>query len=307
MSWNSARISSKAVGCGMSLTTGSNCAAQSRVLDSSRAVLHVTSMDRLLADLAACLRFYTRLPLPVPPDAADSHAMPDFAGAAGVVPLAGALIGVLGALVLAVATNFGIAPLPAATIAIGALVVITGAIHEDGLADLCDGFGGGADRERKLEIMRDSRLGTYGVAALVLSLLLRVGTLAGLIASDLRLAAAVLVAVAAVSRTAGLLPLLLLPPARTSGAGFAAARPAPETLAAAVLLSFVFACLPLLAGANLLRVLAACVVAGLAAYAISALARRQIGGQTGDIAGGAQQAAEIAMLLVFAAGATIAG
>jgi adenosylcobinamide-GDP ribazoletransferase len=264
-------------------------------------------MDRFLADLAACLRFYTRLPLPVPPDAADAHAMPDFARATGVVPVAGALIGVLGALVVAVATNFGIAPLPAATMTIGSLVLLTGAMHEDGLADLCDGFGGGANVERKLEIMRDSRLGTYGVAGLVLSLLLRVGTLAGLVASDLRLAAAVLVAVAAVSRTAGLLPLVLLPPARTSGAGFAAARPGPETLAIAALLSFLCACLPLLAGATLLRVLAACMVAGLAAYAISALARRQIGGQTGDVAGAAQQAAEATMLLVFAAGATMAG
>jgi adenosylcobinamide-GDP ribazoletransferase len=65
--------------------------------------------------------------------------------------------------------------------------------------------------------------------------------------------------------------------------------------------------LPLLAGANLPRVMAAFLVAALAAYGVSALARRQIGGQTGDVAGAAQQAAEIAMLLVFAAGATIAG
>jgi adenosylcobinamide-GDP ribazoletransferase len=295
------------VDCGMSLTTGSNSATQSRVLDSSRAVRHVTSMDRLLADLAACLRFYTRLPLPVHPGEADPHAMPDFARAAGMVPIAGALIGVLGGLVVALATTFGIAPLPAATIAIGFLVLLTGAMHEDGVADLCDGFGGGANPERKLEIMRDSRLGTYGAAALVLSLLLRIGTLAGLVATDLRLAAAVVVAVAAVSRTAGLLPLVLLPPARTFGAGFAAARPGAETLALAAILALLCACLPLLAGANLPRVMAACLVAALAAYGVGALARREIGGQTGDVAGAAQQAAEIAMLLVFAAGATIAG
>ena len=264
-------------------------------------------MDGLLADLAACLRFYTRLPLAVRRDASDAHAMPDFARAAGMVPVAGALIGVLGALALALAATLGLAPLPAATITIGFLVLLTGAMHEDGLADLCDGFGGGANRERKLEIMRDSRLGTYGAAALVLCLLLRVGALAGLVASDWRFAAAVLVAAAAASRTAGLLPLFMLPPARAVGAGFAAARPGTETLGTAVLLACVFACLPLLVGANLLRVVAACLVAALAASAISALARRQIGGQTGDVAGAAQQAAEIAMLLVFAAGATIVG
>ena len=168
--------------------------------------------------------------------------MPHFSRAAVLVPIA-RLIGVIGALVLAIAANLGLAPLPAATIAIGALVFITGAMHEDGLADLCDGFGGGADRERKLQIMKDSRLGTYGVAALVLSQLMRIGTLAGLIAIDVRLAAAVIVAVAALSRTAGLLPLVLLPPARTLGAGFAAVRPRVETLGfAAVSPCFAPAC-----------------------------------------------------------------
>ena len=275
--------------------------------DSRYAVLHVRSMDRVVADLGACLRFYTRLPLPALAAEADPHAMPDFSRAAGLVPVAGALIGVLGALVLALATRLGAAPLPAATIAIGCLVLITGAMHEDGLADLCDGFGGGTTRERKLELMKDSRIGTFGAAGLVLSLLLRVGTLAGLVAIDLRLGPAVLVAAAAVSRTAGLLPLALLPPARTFGAGFAAPRPTGSAIAIAAALAFVFACLPLLAGATLPRIVAACILAMLAAYGMTALARRQIGGHTGDVAGAAQQAAEIAMLLAFSSGVMIGG
>jgi adenosylcobinamide-GDP ribazoletransferase len=262
-------------------------------------------MDRVLSDLLACLRFYTRLPMPALAREAGPHAMPDFFRAAGFVPVAGALIGLLGALVLALAANLGLAPLPAATIAIGFLVLITGAIHEDGLADLCDGFGGGATHERKLEIMKDSRIGTYGAAALVLSLLLRVGTLAGLVAVDLRLAAAVLIATGAVSRTAGLLPLVLLSPARTFGAGFAAALPSARALGIAAALAFLCACLSLIAGAALPRIAAACILAMLAAYSMTALARRQIGGHTGDVAGAAQQAAEIAMLLVFSSGLTI--
>jgi adenosylcobinamide-GDP ribazoletransferase len=262
-------------------------------------------MDGLLADLAACLRFYTRLPLPARPRDDDPHAMPDFSRLAALVPIAGAVIGLLGALVLVLADRLAIAPLPAATIATGFLVLLTGAMHEDGLADLCDGFGAGANRERKLEIMKDSRLGTYGAAALVLSMLMRIGTLAGLVATDLRLAAAVLVAAAAMSRTAGLLPLVLLPPARNFGAGFAAARPGAERLGVATLLALLCACLTLLAGASLPRLIAACMLAALAAYAIPALARRQIGGQTGDVAGAAQQAAEVAILLVFSAGGTI--
>src|SRR5437588_8380418 len=117
-------------------------ATQSRVqrrLDSSRVVPHVCVMDRLLADLAASLRFYTRLPLPGLAREADPHAMPDFSRAAPLVPIAGALIGLMGALVLAFAANLGLAPLPVATIAIGCLVLITGAMQEAGLADLCDG------------------------------------------------------------------------------------------------------------------------------------------------------------------------
>jgi adenosylcobinamide-GDP ribazoletransferase len=278
--------------------------AEVRVLDSRFAVLHVRWMDRLISEFTACLRFYSRLPLPALSGEAEPHAMPDFSRAARMVPVVGALLGLLGALVLILIANLGIAPLPAATIAIGFLVLITGAMHEDGLADLCDGFGGGANVDRKLEIMKDSRLGAYGGAALLLSLLMRVGTLAGLVATDLRLACAVLIAAGAVSRTAGLLPLVLLPPARAFGTGFSAARPRLEGFPVAAL-AFLCACLPLLAGASLTRVICACIVAALAAYSITALARRQIGGQTGDVAGAAQQSAEIAMLLVFSAGATI--
>jgi adenosylcobinamide-GDP ribazoletransferase len=278
---------------------------RSASLDSRFAVLHVRWMDRLISEFTACLRFYSRLPLPALSGEAEPHAMPDFSGAARMVPVVGALLGLLGALVLILIANLGIAPLPAATIAIGFLVLITGAMHEDGLADLCDGFGGGVNVDRKLEIMKDSRLGAYGGAALVLSLLMRVGTLAGLVATDLRLACAVLIAAGAVSRTAGLFPLVLLPPARSFGAGFAAARPDVQGFPVAAALAFLCACLPLLTGASLTRVICACIVAALAAYGITALARRQIGGQTGDVAGAAQQSAEIAMLLVFSAGATI--
>lgn len=267
----------------------------------------MSSENSIGAELLACLRFYTRLPLPVLAREADPHAMPDFSRAARLVPIAGALVGLMGTLALALAAALGIAPLPAATITIGFLALVTGAIHEDGLADLCDGFGGGSTPERKLEIMKDSRLGTYGAAALLTSLLLRVGTLAGLVATDLGLAASVLVAAGAVSRSTGLLPLVLLPPARAVGAGFAATRPNAEALRIAAVLALVCACLPLLTGVSLPRIIAACIAAALGAYGITALARRQIGGHTGDVAGAAQQAAEIAMLLVFSAGGPIGG
>src|ERR1700735_5265271 len=100
-----------------------------------------------------------------------------------------------------------------------ALVVATGALHEDGLADVADGFGGGATRARKLEIMRDSRIGAYGAIAIALALILRVGALAAALDGGLWRACSSLLLVAALSRAAALRPLALLPPARADGAG----------------------------------------------------------------------------------------
>ena len=160
---------------------------------------------------------------------------------------------------------------------------------------------GGATAARKLEIMKDSRVGAFGALALALSLYLRIAALALIGAQGLGLAGAVLVGAAAASRGAALIPLALLPPARTQGAGFSAARPDRGALFVAACLCAVFSAAPLLTGAGLARPIiafGACAGAGLA---LSVLARRQIGGQTGDVAGAAQQFAEILFYLVFAA------
>ena len=109
----------------------------------------------------------------------------------------------------------------------------TGALHEDGLADVADGFGGGATRARKLEIMRDSRIGAYGAIAIALALILRVGALAAALDGGFWRAALSLMLVAALSRAAALTPLALLPPARADGAGAAAGRLDSNALAAA--------------------------------------------------------------------------
>jgi adenosylcobinamide-GDP ribazoletransferase len=93
----------------------------------------------------------------------------------------GALVGACGALAYWGAAAVGLPPFVAGVLAVAATLLVTGALHEDGLADTADGFGAGVTRERKLEIMRDSRIGTYGVAALVLSILLRAGAVASLV------------------------------------------------------------------------------------------------------------------------------
>lgn len=210
---------------------------------------------------------------------------PAMAASAWAWPLAGALVGAIAALTLSLALWLGLPPLPAAVLALVAGTLASGAMHEDGLADLADGFGGGATRERKLEIMRDSRIGSYGVVALILSLVLRVGAIAALAPQG---AGWALIAVAAASRAAMPALIAALPPARSDGLGKAAtAATVPAIPAAGIGILFL---LPLGPGA----VLAVAGAVTLAAIAMAVLAHRQIGGQTGDVLGATQQAGEIA-------------
>jgi adenosylcobinamide-GDP ribazoletransferase len=253
-----------------------------------------------LADLVICLRFFSRLPLPASQREADLGPAALAQAVAGV-PLAGAIIALLPGAVLLAAQGLALPSQLAAALAIATLVLVTGALHEDGLADCADGFGGGRTRERKLAIMRDSRIGTFGACAIGLALYLRVTALAVIASHAPWRAATTLVVAAAVSRTACLLPLVVLPPARTDGLGNSAGRPSPRRYAAAVILAFGLSALLWGAGVDPARVGVADLAGAVSAVAFCALARRQIGGQTGDIAGATQQIVEIAMLLAIAA------
>jgi adenosylcobinamide-GDP ribazoletransferase len=257
----------------------------------------------LLPDLAQGLRFYSRLPVPRLPGEADPHGIPDFGRIARLVPLVGAILGGITAGVLFALDAAGLPSTVVALLAVAASVRLTGAFHEDGLADTADGIGGGRTREQKLDIMKDSRIGTYGASALILALALRVALLAAILDIDATLAALALVAAACVSRTAALGLAVLLPPARKDGAAFAAGRPSTASLAVASALALLIAAAltgyrePAGTGLAVL----ACI--GVAVYMMR-LARRSVGGQTGDIAGATQQIAEIAFLafvLMFAA------
>ena len=256
---------------------------------------------RLMADLLACMRFYSRLPVPVLRFEAAPYAMLDFARSIRVLPLAGALIGCVGALALLGADAVGLPPLTAAALALATLLLTTGAFHEDGLADSADGLGGGATIARKLEIMKDSRIGTFGGAALVSSLLLRTTLIAELLMRcGSGRAALLIIAANAASRVAALTPHYLLPPARTDGAAWAAARPLPATLAMAGGLALLIVLATALAGLPPGALVLGLVAMLLGAGAMTEIARRQIGGQTGDIAGASQQIAEIAFFCVLA-------
>ncbi len=181
-------------------------------------------MTRVRAEAAAfllALGFLTRLPLPAPPG--------DMAAALRYLPAAGALIGAAAAAVLAAAA--AVLPMaPAVLLSIAATCLLTGALHEDGLADTFDAIGAGS-RERALEIMRDSRIGTFGALALGLVLALKATALA---AMPLGLAAAALVAGHAASRFSCLVVIATSRYVRPTGtAGFAAPGPGPGGLAVA--------------------------------------------------------------------------
>jgi adenosylcobinamide-GDP ribazoletransferase len=183
--------------------------------------------------------------------------------------------------------------LPAAAAAVAVGVILTGALHEDGLGDVADAFGGSHDQGDALRILRDARLGTYGVIAVTTSLVLRAGALAAL---DPWAAAAALPAAHALSRAAAIAPAAVMPAAEEGlGALYARSASGGRTAAAAGLaLALSAATLgPWAAPAG--------VLAALAALALSRVAARRIGGVTGDVLGAAQQGAEIAVVLLTSA------
>jgi adenosylcobinamide-GDP ribazoletransferase len=135
-----------------------------------------------LADVARAMRFWSRLPIPSVAMETDPHGPPRIGDLTLALPVAGALIGLTGAIALLLAAGLGLPAWPAAVVSVATLMLATGAMHEDALADVADGFGGGGTVERKLEIMKDPRLGTYGASALILSLSLKIALVAGLAA-----------------------------------------------------------------------------------------------------------------------------
>jgi adenosylcobinamide-GDP ribazoletransferase len=241
-------------------------------------------------DLRVAAAFLTRLPIRLP-DAVTPAAL---ARAARSFPLVGLAIGAAGGIVYWLATAIALPAAPAAMLAVGAIVLLTGALHEDGLADAVDGLGGGRDREDKLRIMRDSRIGTYGVAALLLAFALRVAGLAAL--GDSGEVVAVLIACHAASRAFVVVVMWREPSARSDGLAASAGRPGDMATAWAaalgVLVTLVFvgldAFIAIGAGAAV-------------ALLIARLARRQIGGITGDVLGAVQQGTEVALLLAIVA------
>jgi adenosylcobinamide-GDP ribazoletransferase len=262
------------------------------------------TLARFALAVARCVRFYSRLPVPALPGEADPHAIPDFRIEPVGLPFAALLIVLPALLVSLLCAALRLDPLLSAALAVAALVVSTGAFHEDGLCDCADGLFGGHDVERRLEIMKDSRIGTFAGCALGLSLLLRVAALAAIVRSgglDAMMGALAIAAV--VSRVEGVRVLATLPTARAYGASAAVGKPTIRTALMAGGLALMLT-LVLMLACNLpfLGVLCGIVLGHLMVSVLAGLCRRLIGGQTGDVAGAAQQLAEIGIYVGLAAG-----
>lgn len=247
-------------------------------------------MNDWLGDLRTAVSFLTRLPMPHREEAPFTN----FARAQRMFPLVGAAIGAAVGLFYFGTRIIGLPDLAGATLALGVSALVTGALHEDGLADVADGFGGGRDAAAKLEIMRDSRLGTYGALILMMSFVAKLSALAAL--PD---AIVVQSLIAAHALARGVLPVMSmsLPLARKDGLAANAGRPDLATAAIAGVFALLIALLSLPVIEALYAVLAA--IAG--AIGMGWLAKRQIGGQTGDVLGAAEQVGETAILVLLAA------
>ena len=214
-----------------------------------------------------------------------------------VLPVVGACIGLAVGLLFAIVRGLAGPGWLAAVLAVGAAVLITRALHEDGLADTADGLGPhGLDTARRLEIMRDSRNGTFGVLALALTVLLKVACLAKFGSST---GLVVLIAAHAVSRAAIAIPLLALSPVRSDGLGARTGKPSDNDVWLAVGIGVVLAFL-LLLGKGILVALFAPLLAVAAAWVAALWIAERIGGYTGDTLGAVQQIAEIVFLVIAA-------
>ncbi len=239
-----------------------------------------------IGSLRAAVSFLTVVPV------ANAHGGPGERLGRVYFPAIGALLGLVAGGVF-VAVSALASPLLAAACAVAVLAALTGAIHLDGLADSADGLFKSGDAARRLEVMRDPRLGSYGVTAIVAVLLLEVSALAAMTPSR---AFAALVVAGALSRAAVLYVIAFVPYARSAGLGVAAwdrAGRVPDLSAGSAIA--VLVCL-----LDWRHATAAALVVALVTVSLSAFARRRLGGATGDVCGAAAELAQLGVLLAFA-------
>ncbi|MGL5010988.1 MAG: adenosylcobinamide-GDP ribazoletransferase [Paracoccaceae bacterium] len=240
----------------------------------------------LVNDLLSAFGLLSRLPLPQPRN-------PRGAPAAWAWPLVGTAIGTIAAAIATILLALGLPVSLAAVAVLATQALATGALHEDGLADTADGFFGGWTPARRLEIMKDSHIGSYGTLALILTVLARWAALTAI----LHIAIWPVIAVAALSRLPMAALIAALPNARGTGLSQSVGKPDLQTLLIATALALIISILMVELAATLLTAL----VIAATTLGLAMLARARIGGQTGDVLGCAQQLAEVTALATLAA------
>lgn len=244
-------------------------------------------LRRELEYFFGAIRFFTRLPVP----AWVGHSAEALNRSARYFPAVGLIVGGLGALVYLGAACFW-PPAVAVLLSMAATIYATGAFHEDGLSDTVDGLGGGWEKLRILEIMKDSRVGSYGVVAMWLALS---GKFVLLLNIDAALLPVVLLAGHAVSRFCSTVLLAALDYVREDL--LAKAKPLATKLSAGEMLVAVAFTLPGLVLLPPLKAVAGVLLAALATFWLALKFKRWLGGYTGDCLGATQQVSEIAFYL----------
>ncbi len=250
-----------------------------------------------MTDVIRSIGFLSRLPVSSRFYENHNGAISNYARA---FPAAGLLLAVPPALLLWILLQIDAPPLLAALICLLALTLITGALHEDGLADSADGLAGGRDREHMLAIMRDSCTGSYGVIALIFSFSIRAAALCHLIVYSQALAVLAVLAVQPAARALMVAHWHALPAARGDGVASGAGQPDSANRRFALVSSIVVVTLLLISVASLAEIAVALVASGLAVYGFSRYVMRKIGGHTGDTIGASEQTAEIVFLSTLA-------
>lgn len=252
----------------------------------------------MVAGLRTAVGFLTRVPM------GETEGV--LARAVGWFPAVGALIGLAQGLVL-VTANLLVDPLLAAVLSVAVSTLITGAFHLDGIADVADAFGGGWTREQRMAILKDSRLGTYGTATVVIVVLIEVAALATIVERPALEAVVAVMAAHSVSRAAAVVTMRVARPATVDGlaaAYVAEAGPASLSLASAVAGAILVGLAMLMGGGSVavgVTVAAVVLAVAMTTTAMIILANRKIGGITGDVLGSVQQLGALATLVVMAA------
>ncbi|WP_321384292.1 adenosylcobinamide-GDP ribazoletransferase [Rhizobium sp.] len=254
----------------------------------------MNSVSALITDLARSLGFLSRFPV----------AGRFFEGHSGEMsrtprafPLAGVVIAAPAGLFLTLLLGFGAGATLAAFAAVTLQILLSGGLHEDGLADCADGLGGGASREKALEIMKDSRVGSYGVLALLLSVGIKVSAIASLI-NKLEPINVVLclIGMAALSRALMVWHWHALPAARPDGVAASLGKPDDQSLYTALLFGLGIATMAIVPFAGFHPLVVSVVISVASAYGFQHYVSRRLGGQTGDTIGATQQICEMMAL-----------